>query len=327
MLTTNCNIEELVKVSGIYYIINLITKKKYIGSSTNLYRRWINHSKKSSNFDLRCDIKLNGKENFIFVIKDTYDNISLPDLLLIEQEHLNQYYAQEYKNSNYADKRFRELLYNCLPDAKNTSAYKEWKKESKRQLSLNRTGNRNGNFGNRLTEDQKQRIKDGIKKIYENGYVNPNQGKKTSEQKKRNIIEGQKRAGKIREVYSLNLNSKEVVCHESMTKASKVTGIDIADIGRICHKKQNYSKGYYFSFISINDSENIVDEINVLLQKKRECLKQKYSVLNVEDNTTCVLFSLKEVALFCNCAISSIWKQTTKKRLLKGKYKISKHDS
>ena len=41
MLTTNCNIEEFRNVSGVYYIINLLTNRKYIGSSINIKNRII----------------------------------------------------------------------------------------------------------------------------------------------------------------------------------------------------------------------------------------------------------------------------------------------
>lgn len=327
MLTANCDVNELSKVSGIYYIINLITKKKYIGSSTNLYRRWRDHSINSSNFELKKDINLHGIENFIFKVIDIYDNILLADLLKVEQEHLNIYYAQEYKNSNYIDKRFRELLYNYIPESGNYSAFKKWKENSKEKIKLNRKGNKNSNYGNRLDNIQKQRIKDGIKRAYENGHINPNQGKKTSEQKKRNIIEGQKRAGKIKEVYSLNLKTREILSHESMKAASIVTKIDAADIRRVCLEQQRYSKEYYFSYEKIDNVDIIINNIKQFLSSKKENAKKKYYVLNTFDNTITNISSLRDVAFFCRCSVSSVIKCRKNKNLLKDKYKIMDYDN
>lgn len=322
MLTTNCNIEDFRKVSGIYYIINLLTNKKYIGSSINLYKRWKGHSKKTSNKNLEIDIIKFGKENFIFKIVDWYETISINELLKKEQNHLDLYYAQEYKQSNYNDTRFRELLYNYIPDAINYSAYTQWSTENKRRLSLRLTGEGNPNYGNKLNSEQKDRISKAVKKGFKNGRVNPNQGVVTTDIKKKNIIEGLKRSGRIKSIFCLNLQTKNVFKAESMKHASIITGIDLADIGRIVKNKQQYSKNYYFSYCPILFPNQTIKSIKEKIKKKNQALCKSYIIEDVITNSKTTVSSLNEVCKTIGVSSSSIYKQMKKGALLRNKYKI-----
>ena len=116
MLTTNCDINEFRKVSGIYYIINLISKRKYIGSSINLYKRWKEHSRKTSNRELANDILKFGKENFIFKIVDYYETISVEELLKKELNELPQKQLVELCLS--LSKYKKDNNWKCLYDLK-----------------------------------------------------------------------------------------------------------------------------------------------------------------------------------------------------------------
>lgn len=327
MLTTNCDIEELRNVSGIYYIINLITKRKYIGSSNNLYKRWHDHSKYSSNVDIRKDFKLYGINNFIFRVIDTYENIQKDELLTIEQEHLDNYFAQEYKNSNHVDERFRLLLYNYIPEANNPAGYIQWKEKSKQRLSERLKGEGNPNYGNRLNKEQRKRISDAVKNGFSNGRVNPNQGKKTSEEKKRNIIKGQMKGGKIKTIYSLNLDTKEVCAHESIKQCSRDTMIDAADIGRVCSGKQKYSKNYYFSKENISYPDTIIANIKKHLSERNEKMKKNYTV---EDSLTGDIYtirSIKDLLKFIGVNnMGNVYRQMKNNSLINKKYKVYFYD-
>lgn len=269
MIIKNYNINDLIDNAGVYMITNLITNRKYIGSTLNLFRRYNDHIKYCSNYELRKDLETLTSDNFTFEVLNIFNKTNVKTLLNLEQVYLNQYFAKEYKESKYTDIRFRELLYNYLPDASNSVAYKEWKEESKKLLSEKRKGKGNIRYGKHLTEEQKLKMSISIKEGFRNGRINPNQGKKTSDEKKRNIIEGQKRGGKIKTIYSLNLKTKVVIIHESISKASIDTTVDKADIGRIVKGKQLYSKNYYFSYDTIINVDYIINSI-LSIKKDRQ---------------------------------------------------------
>jgi excinuclease UvrABC nuclease subunit len=60
--------DQLKEKSGIYGIINLHQNKIYIGKSTNIFERFKQHIKKSSNTPLRNAINNDGLHNFAFVV-------------------------------------------------------------------------------------------------------------------------------------------------------------------------------------------------------------------------------------------------------------------
>jgi len=78
---------------GVYRIYNTINGKTYIGSSTNIEKRWQQHKTDLSthshhNKKLQNDWLLHGEDNFLFeVIEETPHN----NLIEREQFHVNQY--------------------------------------------------------------------------------------------------------------------------------------------------------------------------------------------------------------------------------------------
>lgn len=101
------------KVTGIYYIINVVTGRKYVGSSINLYRRYSNHNKNTSNKKLSVDFKIYGKEKFYFIVAETFENITKEQLNQAEYRYLCLYGAKEYVESKRKDRRFSDFLYNA----------------------------------------------------------------------------------------------------------------------------------------------------------------------------------------------------------------------
>lgn len=84
-------------VSGIYKITNKVNGKIYIGSSRNIYKRWVKHK-----YDLRSNIHHNihlqnawnnyGYKNFIFEIIDLVDEDNLAEI--------EQYWIEELDSTN-----------------------------------------------------------------------------------------------------------------------------------------------------------------------------------------------------------------------------------
>jgi len=98
-------------MNGIYKITNQTNGKIYIGSSSDIQKRWDQHRKSLNNYThhnykLQSDWMLHGSENFIFEIleEDVFN--------LIEQE---EYYIRQY-NFNQ--------LYNVFRDAATTPSTK-----------------------------------------------------------------------------------------------------------------------------------------------------------------------------------------------------------
>lgn len=61
--------------TGIYKITNKITNKCYVGQSIDIYRRWQEHCRPSSNSIIGKAIRKYGKENFDFEILEEVKNI------------------------------------------------------------------------------------------------------------------------------------------------------------------------------------------------------------------------------------------------------------
>lgn len=91
-------------VSGIYCITNIINNKKYIGLSSNIYRRWgehrrvpFNESSKEYNYPLYRAIRKYGLENFKFEI---IEQCSDEKKLLEKEAHWIKYYDSINKGYN-----------------------------------------------------------------------------------------------------------------------------------------------------------------------------------------------------------------------------------
>lgn len=149
-------------VSGIYKITNLISNKVYVGSAINLSNRKATHFYKlrnntHGNSHLQNAYNKYQEENFIFEILEIVDNCST--LTNIEQK-----YIDEYKNKNVK-------LYNICIVAGSTYG-KQHTNETKRKMSINRTGIKNSFFGKTHTDEVKKRLS------IINKTNNPFQGKK-----------------------------------------------------------------------------------------------------------------------------------------------------
>jgi group I intron endonuclease len=130
---------DIISISGVYQIVNLINGKRYIGSSKNIKSRWKEHldklnKNKHYNIHLKNSWNKYGKENFKFeIIEECLEN----DLADKEQYWIDYYRSYE-----------RNYGYNL---SKNTKAFNRGHKdteESRNKKSLARRGDKNPNYGN-----------------------------------------------------------------------------------------------------------------------------------------------------------------------------------
>lgn len=89
------------KIIGVYLIINKINNRKYVGSSSNIYKRWrthINNSKsvtsKYYDYPLYTDFRKYGINNFEFVILETCSDKDKIDL----ERHYYKSLSPEYNS-------------------------------------------------------------------------------------------------------------------------------------------------------------------------------------------------------------------------------------
>ena len=101
---------------GIYTIKNLKNNKLYIGSSVEIEKRIRTHfvnliKNNHSNLKLQNSYNKYGKENFIFEILETFDEIERDDLFTIEQKYIDSYdFDTLYNLTNIANCGGPELL-------------------------------------------------------------------------------------------------------------------------------------------------------------------------------------------------------------------------
>jgi group I intron endonuclease len=86
------NYSELPSIQGIYFITNIVNQKYYLGRAVNIKERytWGNLEYSHHNEHLRNSIKKHSRENFIIRVEE-YPNISLEELINIEQELLDKH--------------------------------------------------------------------------------------------------------------------------------------------------------------------------------------------------------------------------------------------
>lgn len=126
----------MIDKAGIYCIRFGLNERIYIGSAMKLNRRKSQHlhnlrKGNHSNPKLQNYYNKYGEELFSFNVLEIVDDC-IEAVRNKEQEYLNKYYAQEYINSNYQDKRFDKLLLNVTPEVGMMRAH--WTKERKQSL-------------------------------------------------------------------------------------------------------------------------------------------------------------------------------------------------
>ena len=155
----------MLKISGVYKIVNKVNGKYYIGSSSNIIRRWYRHRtdlnrNKHSNQYLQNAVNKYGLNNFELIIEREFsDNLSM---LNKEQNLLNIHFGKEY-------------CYNLNPGVtelngnKNPFYGKHHTEESKKKMGgavINYTGKNNPFYGKSHSILLKDKIRKQKKELY-----------------------------------------------------------------------------------------------------------------------------------------------------------------
>ena len=157
----------MIKKTGIYKIVNIKTKKIYVGSAVDIVSRWVTHKHGLiNNFHhskkLQNSYNKHGIENFIFEIIE-----ECPREMLIERE---QYWLDTLKSVDDG--------YNVCPKA-GSSLGRKHSDNTKKKIGLKSKGRIHSRERNKkISEANKGRLV-GIK--------NPMYGKKVSEETKQKI--------------------------------------------------------------------------------------------------------------------------------------------
>jgi group I intron endonuclease len=137
-----------MKICGIYQIINIIDNKKYIGQSINIKRRWTEHKR---------DLKKNKHKNLLLQRawnKYGCESFKFEILVICNKKQLKQK-EKETVEKILETKRYNILKnYDSLAGSNNPFYGKTHTKSVKEKLSKlakNRTGFKNGNYGNKYS--------------------------------------------------------------------------------------------------------------------------------------------------------------------------------
>lgn len=216
----------LKKVSGVYRIRNLANNKFYIGSTNDLYKRFIQHK-----------IQLEREEHHSIYLQRAFNKYGTSQfimeiLLLCKQEYL-LYYEQQ-------------LIYELVPNynmnkrATSNRGYK-WSMESRQKASMAQLGNQNA-LGHRLSEEQKQSMSASRKGKCigeQNGFY----GKTHTQEVRQRIRDAQTGRKHSEETKKKQAKSHykpvkiDNIIYESLNAASEASGINKITLGRWCRNK------------------------------------------------------------------------------------------
>lgn len=240
--------------SGVYKITNAVNGIIYIGSSVNLELRKYSHFNFGRhNSYLKNAIKKYGIYNFNWTVIEYCEPY---DCINREQYYFDKLlFAQEYINSNHADKRFRELSYNINPTA-GSSFGKEVSDQTKLKQSKLRSGKKISNETRfKMSESAKIRIA---------RMGNPMLGKKHSQDSRHKISlnNNRNRLGKPcasasiektrKPVIQLDLRGNIICEFKSIQIAANSLKLIRGSIGNVLRGRSQSAGGYKWKYANVN---------------------------------------------------------------------------
>lgn len=162
--------------SGIYCIENTVNKKKYIGSSINVYKRRNRHFSelkmlKHKNAKLQHSYNKHGKDKFIFYVLELVE--ILEDLIVKEQQYINsekpEYNINLVANSSLGVKRSEETK-EKIRQANLGLEHPEWRNKIKSEAQ---GGDNHWTKNKNFSSESKERMRNAQLELYKNGYKSP----------------------------------------------------------------------------------------------------------------------------------------------------------
>lgn len=229
-------------ITGIYCIENIITNKRYIGQSVDIYSRWSHHRSELNNHThdnnyLQKSWDKYGEDNFKFYIIEKCLKQELDDkeIYYINQyKTLNRDYGYNLKEggqsgliseeSNEKRKASLRKYYSSNPEAKKQSsdaAYRQW---SNPKIKAKIMGENNGMYGKTHTKEAREKISQAQK-----GHISHH----------RNLTS----------VLCIELNK----IYECAVDAAKDLNMQTSNILQVCYGNRKTAGGYHWQFIKENN--------------------------------------------------------------------------
>lgn len=246
-------------ICGIYEILNKINNKRYIGQSTNIYRRWREHQ---NNLDKQIH-----QNKYLQAAWDKYGSdafeFNIVEICIVEDlDERECFYIEKYntKNREYGY-NFKEGGSHCTDEArKNMSIAQKnkWTDEMRLQKSIQMSGENNPFFGKHHTKETGEKIakankmrqwtEESKEKARQTltGRPGPNKGKITPKETKdkiSNALKGRP-SPKRKGVIQLDLNGKYIASFDSRTEAARKTGVSKLNICECCNGIRVSAGGY-----------------------------------------------------------------------------------
>jgi len=249
----------------IYLITNTINKKQYIGQTkrADIEERWRYHKKCSDatiGRYLLAAYKKYGVDKFKFQIICICFN---EDCDKYEEEYIKKFNTlspngYNLKSGGHFSKHHPDTKIKMSESVKNS-----WTEERKKQFSERFSGENAPNYGKKISEEQKEKLRQAHKKYWES--MNKEEYDKVCEERKsrihgktpslkviealqkgREIIKNNKPIGKYDE------NNNLLESYQSISEASRTTGICHSTISKVCLKKGHYKTagGFVWKYIS-----------------------------------------------------------------------------
>ena len=241
----------------IYLVTNKITCKKYIGQTIrkDINERWN---------DYRSIIKSQiGTYFYNALVKYKPENFKFQIICICFDEDCNTYEEHYIKTMN----TLVPNGYNLRLGGKNGKQHPEsvekrriantGKKRSEEHIYR---GERSPIFGKKMTEEQKQKIKNSytkerkklqsivMKERYKNGNINKN---KCTEKQLESLKKGRELSKNKKKVNCYNLDNEFIATYESLSEAQRKTGAGYQSISRCCndkHKNYKTAKGFIWKY-------------------------------------------------------------------------------
>jgi len=162
------------KIAGVYYIVNKINGKFYIGSSWSIYRRWKAHRTTyrrgdGNNAHLQAAWNKYGEDNFEFkLVKQCSDE----DVYKEEQLQLDEHYGKDYcYNLDSVARRDINSRYKSSVSRKQTDVEKAKRSESIKKTMSSWTKEKRESVNKKLSEVKKSISRERYKEIAEKARI------------------------------------------------------------------------------------------------------------------------------------------------------------